>query len=108
VTDALAKLNLPGSSITLQRATREDLPAIVGLLINDPLGSSREAASEGGDFGPYATESAAIDIDQAQLLVVATDGMDVVANAAVVHPRPGATWALRAQVEASSASADHR
>jgi hypothetical protein len=80
VTDTLAKLNLPGASITLRRATREDLPAIVDLLVNDPLGSSREAASEAGDFGPYATAFAAIDTDPAQLLIVATDGIEVVAT----------------------------
>jgi hypothetical protein len=39
VTDTLASLKLPGSSITLRRASLEDLPAIVGLLIDDPLGS---------------------------------------------------------------------
>ena len=37
MTDTLAKLNLPGSSITLLPATREDLPAIVDLLIKTRL-----------------------------------------------------------------------
>ena len=55
--DILAKLNLPGSSITLPRATREDLHAIVSLLVNDPLGRTREAASGAYDFRPYETEA---------------------------------------------------
>jgi GNAT superfamily N-acetyltransferase len=109
VTDTLAMLNLPGSSITLRRATREDLPAIVGLLVNDPLGSSREAASEGGDFGPYATAFAAIDTDSAQLLVVATDGIEVVATMQLWFiPGLARRGALRAQVEAVRVAANHR
>jgi hypothetical protein len=80
VPDILARLNLPGSSITLRRATRADLPAIVKLLIDDPLGRSREAASEADDSGPYAVAFTAIDTDRAQLLVVATEGIEVVAT----------------------------
>lgn len=57
VLDILAKLNLPGSSITVHRATREDLPAIGGLLVNDPLGRTREAASGAYDFRPHETEA---------------------------------------------------
>jgi GNAT superfamily N-acetyltransferase len=109
VTDTLAKLNLPGSSITLRRATCEDLPAIVGLLVNDPLGSSREAASEAGDFGPYATAFATIDTDPAQLLVVATDGIEVVATMQLSFiPGLARRGALRAQAEAVRVAASHR
>ena len=109
MTDTLAKLNLPGSSVTLRRATREDLPAIVGLLVNDPLGSSREAASEAGDFGPYSTAFAAIDTDPAQLLVVATDGIEVVATMQLSFiPGLARCGALRAQAEAVRVAANHR
>jgi len=52
VTDTLAKLNPPGSSITLRRATRGDLPAILGLLVDDPLGRTGEGTGEACDFGP--------------------------------------------------------
>ena len=55
--DTLAKLNLPGSSITLRRAPREDLPAIVGLFVNDPLGRTSEAASGAYNLGPKKTLS---------------------------------------------------
>jgi len=109
VTDTLAKLNLPGASITLRRATREDLPAIVDLLVNDPLGSSREAAGEGSDFGPYAKAFAAIDTDPAQLLVVATDGIEVVATMQLSFiPGLARRGALRAQAEAVRVAANHR
>jgi hypothetical protein len=108
VPDILAKLNLPGSSITLRRATGEDLPAIVGLLVNDPLGRTREAVSGTYDFEPYETACAAIDSDPAQLLVVATDGVDVVATMQLSFildlARRGA---LRVQAEAVQVAASH-
>jgi GNAT superfamily N-acetyltransferase len=109
VTDTLAKLNLPSSSITLRRAAREDLPAIVGLLVNDPLGRTREAASGADDFGPYETAFAAIDTDPAQLLVVATDGIEVVATMQLSFiPGLARRGALRAQAEAVRVAASHR
>lgn len=109
MTDTLATLNLPGSSITLRRATREDLPAIVGLLVNDPLGRTREAASEADDFGPYETAFAAIDTDPAQLLVVATDGIEVVATMQLSFiPGLARRGALRAQAETVRVAASHR
>jgi hypothetical protein len=37
----LTKLTLPGSSIL--RATSDELPSIVGLLVNDPLGKADRA-----------------------------------------------------------------
>jgi GNAT superfamily N-acetyltransferase len=114
VTGPLAKLNVPGSSITLRRAAREDLPAIVGLLVNDPLGMTREAASgaddfEHFDFGPYETAFAAIDADLAQLLVVATDGTEVVATMQLSFiPGLARRGALRAQAEAVRVASSHR
>jgi GNAT superfamily N-acetyltransferase len=109
VPDILAKLNMPGSSITLRRATREDLPAIVGLLVNDSLGRTREAASGADDFRPYGTAFAAIDSDPAQVLVVATDGIDVVATMQLSFiPGLARRGALRAQVEAVRVAASHR
>lgn len=107
--DALAKLNVPGSSISLRRATRDDLPAIVRLLIEDPLGRIREAASEAGDFGPYEAAFAAIDSDPAQLLVVATEGIEVVATMQLSFiPGLARRGALRAQAEAVRVALSHR
>jgi GNAT superfamily N-acetyltransferase len=109
VTDTLATLNMPGSSITLRRATRKDLPAIVALLVDDPLGRTREAPSGADDFEPYETAFAAIDNDPSQLLVVATDAIEVVATMQLSFI-PGLTrhGALRAQAEAVRVAASHR
>ncbi|HEX7538615.1 MAG TPA: GNAT family N-acetyltransferase [Dermatophilaceae bacterium] len=109
MTDTLAKLNLPGSSITLRRATREDLPAIVGLLAGDPFGRTREATGGAGDVGPYETAFAAIDANPSQLLVVATDALDVVATMQLSFiPGLARRGALRAQAEAVRVAASHQ
>ena len=107
--DTLAELSLPGSSITLRRATREDLPAIVRLLIDDPLGRTREAAGAADDSGPYEAAFAAIDTDPAQLLVVATEGTEVVATMQLSFiPGLSRRGALRAQAEAVRVASSHR
>ena len=109
VPQTLAQLNLAGSSITLRRATRDDLPAIVRLLIDDPLGRTRETASETDDFGPYETAFAAIDTSPAQLLVVATEGTEVVATMQLSFiPGLSRRGALRAQAEAVRVASSHR
>ena len=63
---------------TSRRATRGDLPAIVHLLADDPLGARREA-----DVSPlpdsYHAAFEAIDRDGNQELVVADDGGRVIA-----------------------------
>jgi len=108
-TFANLNLNLPGSSITLRRATRDDLPAIVRLLVDDPIGRTREAAGEADDFGPYTAAFTAIDTDPAQLLVVAADGIDVVATMQLSFiPGLARRGALRAQGEAVRVAASHR
>jgi GNAT superfamily N-acetyltransferase len=107
--DALAKLTLPSSSIRRRRATGDDLPATVGLLVDDPLGSTREAASGADDLRPYVTALDAIDADPAQLLVVATDGIEAVATMQLSFiPGLARHGALRAQVEAVRVAASHR
>ena len=83
VTLTLAKLNLPGSSITLRRATRDDLPTIVDLLVEDPLGRTHEAPIQADD------------------LVIATMQLSFIPGLA----RHGA---LRAQAEAVRVAANYR
>ena len=57
-------------SLTFRRATSDDLPAIVGMLAADPIGSGRESA--GTPLDPcYAEAFSAIDRDPNQLLAVA-------------------------------------
>ena len=55
-------------SITFRRAARDDLPAVVALLADDPIGSGRESA---GTDPCYAAAFSAIDDDPNQLLAVA-------------------------------------
>jgi hypothetical protein len=54
--------------VVIRRATEQDLAAIVALLADDDLGSSRESR---GDLTPYRRAFDLIDGDRHQLLVVA-------------------------------------
>ncbi|TFV51747.1 GNAT family N-acetyltransferase [Blastococcus sp. TF02A-35] len=86
-------------------ATAEDLPALVALLADDPLGRSRE----GADLAPYRAAFDRIDGDPAHLLVVAADGDDVVGTLQLsLLPGLARGGALRGQVEAVRVRADRR
>ncbi|WP_026792737.1 GNAT family N-acetyltransferase [Pleomorphomonas oryzae] len=63
--------------IEIRVATREDLPAIVGLLADDDLGSTREDPRIPLHQG-YVAAFDAISSDENQLLIVADDGRAVV------------------------------
>lgn len=84
--------------IEFRRARAADVPEIVAMLADDPLGRGRESVT---DLGPY--ESAFRDIDSAQneLLLVAEQGGRVVGTAQLTFlaglSRRGA---MRAQIEA--------
>ena len=85
-------------SIVLRLAAVGDVPAIVSLLADDVLGSSRE--SEGDDLAPYLAAFAAIDEAPGQLLVVACAGDAVVATFQLSFiPGLSRRGTLRAQVE---------
>ncbi len=89
----LARLD---DSTLLRRAAADDVPAIVALLTDDPLGATRE----GADPAAYATAFAAVDADPAHLLVVADDGGSVVGTLQLSFlPGLSRGGALRAQVE---------
>ncbi len=89
----LARLD---DSTLLRRAAADDVPAIVALLTDDPLGAARE----GADPAAYATAFAAVDADPAHLLVVADDGGSVVGTLQLSFlPGLSRGGALRAQVE---------
>jgi GNAT superfamily N-acetyltransferase len=80
----------------LRRATAGDLPAVVALLADDPLGATRESA----DLAPYEVAFAAVDADPAHLLLVADDGGTVVGTLQLTFvPGLSRGGALRAQVE---------
>jgi GNAT superfamily N-acetyltransferase len=83
--------------LTLRRAAAGDVPAIVALLADDPIGASRETPD---DREPYAASFRAIDADPNQMLVVVERSDRVVATMQLTFI-PGlsrrGTW--RAQIE---------
>ncbi|MFC5668435.1 GNAT family N-acetyltransferase [Kitasatospora misakiensis] len=56
------------NELTIRRATGDDLPAIVAMLADDPLGATRESPD---DLTPYRTAFDRLDADPHQHLVVA-------------------------------------
>ncbi|MEK2491942.1 GNAT family N-acetyltransferase [Kitasatospora purpeofusca] len=56
------------NDLTIRRATGDDLPAIVAMLADDPLGATRESPD---DLTPYRAAFDLIDADPHQHLVVA-------------------------------------
>ncbi|MGY1633070.1 GNAT family N-acetyltransferase [Geodermatophilus sp. SYSU D01186] len=91
----------------LRRAVAEDLPAIVTLLTDDPLGRHRE----GADLEPYRRAFAAVDADPAHLLLVVTqEPACAVVGTLQLTVLPGLSrgGATRLQVEGVRVRADHR
>jgi GNAT superfamily N-acetyltransferase len=98
----LARLD---GGVLLREATADDVPAVVALLTDDPLGAGRESA----DLAPYRAAFAAVDADPAHLLVVAEDGGDVVGTLQLSFlPGLSRGGALRAQVEGVRVAAARR
>ncbi len=84
--------------VSVRRARRDDVPAIVALLADDVLGQSREDVDE---LAPYLAAFERVDADPAHLLVVAEAGHEVVGTLQLtVLPGLSRRGALRAQVEA--------
>jgi len=76
--------------ITFRKAQASDLPAIVAMLADDPLGAAREDASLPLARG-YLDAFDAIDADPNQLLAVAVDGAEVVGTLRLATKKP---WAI--------------
>jgi len=96
-----------GSSITMRRAQLADLPSIVELLADDPLGSSRERTDDG--YGPYKRAFADIADDPNQLLVVGVDAQEIVATLQLtVIPGLARRGARRGQIEAVRVARHYR
>lgn len=58
------------AAVELRTACKDDLPAIIALLADDPLGSTRES---GDNHDAYLAAFAAIDADPNNLLLVASE-----------------------------------
>lgn len=90
----------------VRRATRADVPAIIGLLTDDPLGATRET---NGDDAAYLKAFEAIDADPAHELVVLDDGGEVIGTLQLtLLPGLSRGGALRAQVEAVRVASSRR
>jgi GNAT superfamily N-acetyltransferase len=105
----LATLSLDAADVELRRAEIGDLPAILELLADDPLGRSRDGAAADQGLQPYARAFLAIDADSAQLLVVATASAAVVGTMQLSFiPGLARRGALRAQIEAVRVQQSYR
>lgn len=105
----LATLRTSGSTVSLRRAVVADVPSIVELLIDDPLGLAREGGDGPDAMRPYVRAFEAVDGDPAHLLVVAEDGGRVVATLQLSFiPGLARRGALRAQVEGVRVHPDRR
>ncbi|KGN36414.1 GNAT family N-acetyltransferase [Knoellia subterranea] len=92
--------------VTVRTATRDDVPAIVALLTDDPLGATRET---GADDTAYLTAFEAIDSDPAHDLVVLDDGGEIVGTLQLtILPGLSRGGALRAQIEAVRVASSRR
>ncbi|GHF26718.1 MULTISPECIES: GNAT family N-acetyltransferase [Streptomyces] len=94
------------SDIVIRHATADDIPAIVALLADDPLGAQRESP---GDLAPYRAAFERLAGDPHQHLVVAErDGRTVGTLQLTVIPGLSRRGATRSVVEAVRVHADER
>ncbi|MFD5468451.1 GNAT family N-acetyltransferase [Kitasatospora sp. NPDC127059] len=92
--------------LTIRRAIEADLPAIVAMLADDPLGATRESPD---DLTPYRTAFARIDADPHQHLVVAErTGRTVGTLQLTLVPGLSRTGSTRAIIEGVRVHADER
>jgi GNAT superfamily N-acetyltransferase len=92
-------------SAVIRRATRSDVPAIVAMLADDPLGARRERPGDPA----YLAAFDALDADPHQSLVVADiDGEPVGTLQLTFIPGMSRRGATRAQIEAVRVRADLR
>lgn len=100
-------LTVAGTEFGLRRATADDLPALVALLADDPLGAARETAV--GDLAPYRRAFELVDGDPAHVLLVAVQGEEVVGTLQLsVLPGLARRGASRGQIEAVRVAARAR
>lgn len=93
------------TSPTIRRATADDVPAIVAMLADDPLGARRESPGDPA----YGAAFADIDADQNQYLAVADVGGEVVGTMQLTFiPGLSRRGATRALIEAVRVRSDRR
>ena len=93
------------TGVTFRPATAADVPALVALLADDPLGAARE----GTDLSPYLAAFADIEAQPGQRLIVGEHAGRIVATAQLtILPGLSRQGARRALVEAVRVVADLR
>lgn len=91
--------------VQIRRAVASDVPAIVEMLADDPLGARRERPGDPA----YATAFAEIDADPRQVLAVAVSGCEVVGTLQLTFiPGLSRLGSTRALIEAVRVRADQR
>ncbi|MCX7783151.1 MAG: GNAT family N-acetyltransferase [Meiothermus sp.] len=91
---------LPGGHGLIRRATRSDVPEIVRLLVDDPLGQTREAFTDPLPESYYRAFEA-IEADSNQFLAVVEQEGDIVGTFQLsLIPGMSRQGAWRAQIEA--------
>ena len=94
------------SDFEIRRATADDIPAIVAMLADDPLGARRESPD---DLAPYQGAFERIDRDPGQRLVVAVrDGRTVGTLQLTVIPGLSRRGATRSIIEGVRIHSDER
>lgn len=87
-------------AIEIRRAGRADLPAIIAMLADDPLGSTREDTAQ-PPAPAYVAAFEAIDSDPSQFLAVMTEDDAVIGTLQLTFVRGlSRQGALRGQIEA--------
>lgn len=105
----MAQLSVHGATVALRRAAAEDVPSIVDLLAGDQLGATRDGVTTDEDLQLYLDAFDVIDADPAHLLLVATDGAQILATLQLSFlPGLARRGALRAQIEAVRVRHDYR
>jgi GNAT superfamily N-acetyltransferase len=79
--EPLARLELDGLTLEIRRAVADDVPRLVGLLRDDPVGAARDGLEGDIDLAPFRDAFAAIQANPRALLVVAEVGGLVVGMA---------------------------
>lgn len=94
------------AGLTIRPATEEDLPAVVAMLADDPLGATRESPD---DLTPYATAFRRLADDPNQHLVVAERAGRVVGTLQLaIIPGLSRKGATRSLIEGVRIHADER
>jgi L-amino acid N-acyltransferase YncA len=94
------------TDVAIRPATADDVPAIIAMLADDPLGATRESPD---DLTPYQAAFTAIEADPNQVLVVADRNGEVIGTLQLtIIPGLSRKGSTRALVEAVRVAATAR